>query len=49
MVPFREDKLLMKHYLCHLYRLLVLIVLGFYKELIPYEVIVQTFCSIMVL
>jgi hypothetical protein len=52
MVPFCEDKLLLKHYLCHLYRLLSAYCSefwAFYEELTPSAVIVQTFRSAMVL
>jgi hypothetical protein len=52
MVPFCEDKLFLKHYLCHLYRLISAYCLefwAFYEELTPLAVMVQTFCSAMAL
>jgi hypothetical protein len=52
MVPFCEDKLLLKHYLCHLYRLLSAYCSEFWdfcEELTPSAVRLQTFCSAMAL
>jgi hypothetical protein len=52
MVPFCEDKLLLKHYLCHLYRLISAYCSkfwAFYEELTPSAVMVQTFYSAMAL
>jgi hypothetical protein len=52
MVPFCEDELLLKYYLCHLYRLLSACCSEFWvfcKELTPSAVRMQTFCSAMAL
>jgi hypothetical protein len=52
MVPFCKVKLLLKHYLCHIYKILIDYFLEFwdiYEELTPSVVIVQTFCSTMTL